>query len=337
MISSLDEPPRGSRAIAESVTPSTDSDLVAALNHALSNGDGFVTFALYGETLDDDSIVGIDWTDGEPGPTLTLQVSRSATGGETLIFDFDGNDPAPWTAVQISNAENGPTELGAISTEDPTVGNSVPPEPLTAPAFVGPVPFEAENGDNTRDQAHQTLVYRSPEFEIAGNGEISFALIGGAKPGFDIDAINENGLPAESDGNGSIGVALRNASTGAYLTFDTRAENGSQSWETIILGSDVLGQIVEPGESYTLDFIDYHSGGWGWAGLDNAIIRPGTPSAVEAAITSVAVQAGSIVIEYTGRLEASSSVTGDWTPVENASTPYTEAVSGDSKFFRVVE
>ena len=267
----------GSRAIFESQLPSADSELVAALNAALSDGDGYVTFVLYGETLDDNNMVGIDYGDGEPGPTLTLQIESGATSGETVVFDFDGNDSAAWTSAQSSAKENGPTDLGIISTEDPTVGNSVPPSPLTGTGFIGPVPFEAEDGTNTRDNAHETLVYRSPEFEITPNGEISFALIGGAKPGFDLDAINQDGLPAESDGNGSIGVALRNATTGQYLTFNARLENGGQAWETIILDEEILGDVIELGESYTLDFIDYHSGGWGWAGLDNVIIKQGTP------------------------------------------------------------
>ena len=267
----------GSRAIFVSQAPSTDAQLVAALNADLSDGDGYVTFVLYGETLDDNNMVGIDYGDGEPGPTLTLQIESEANIGKTVVFDFDGNDPASWTSVQSSKKENGPTDLGVISTEDPNVGNSVPPTPLTGTGFIGPVPFEAEDGTNTRDQAHETLVYRSPEFEMSPNGEISFALIGGAKPGFDVDAINQDGLPLESNGNGAIGVALRNASTGEYLTFNARSENGGQSWETIILGEETLGSVIEVGESYTLDFIDYHSGGWGWAGLDNVIIKQGTP------------------------------------------------------------
>jgi hypothetical protein len=267
----------GSRAIFESVTPSTDAQLIAAMNESLTLGDGFITFALYGDTLDDNNMVGIDFTDGEPGPTLTLQVLSAASAGETIVFDFDGQDPASWEAVQISETENGPGELGSITTQDPKVGNSVPPTPLSGSGFIGPVPFEADDGTNTRDKAHETLVYRSPEFKMFPNGEISFGLIGGAKPGFDIDEINQNGLPAESSGGGSIGVALRQATSGKYLTFNTRSENGSQSWETIILGEDVLGDVIETGESYTLDFIDYHSGGWGWAGLDNVIIKKGTP------------------------------------------------------------
>ncbi|MDB4664754.1 hypothetical protein OAE97_00230, partial [Verrucomicrobia bacterium] len=108
----------GSRAIFESVTPSTDAQLIAAMNESLTLGDGFITFALYGDTLDDNNMVGIDFTDGEPGPTLTLQVLSAASAGETIVFDFDGQDPASWEAVQISETENGPGELGNITTQD---------------------------------------------------------------------------------------------------------------------------------------------------------------------------------------------------------------------------
>ena len=96
--------------------------------------------------------------------------------------------------------------------------------------------------------------------------------------------------------------------------------------------------MIEEGEHYTLDFIDYHSGGWGWAGMDDVIIRPGTPAPTQAGgITGVSIQGGAIVIEYSGQLEASQSVTGEWTPVNGATSPYSEAITEDSKYFRIVE
>ena len=157
------------------------------------------------------------------------------------------------------------------------MGDSVPPEPLTAPVFIGPVPFEAEDGTNTRDQAHETLLIRSPEFRIYPNGQISFAVIGGSKPNFDINDINANGLPAESSGDGAIGVALRRVSDGQYLSFYSRAESGSQFWETFTLGEEDLSGLVSGDELYTLDFIDLNNGGWAWAGLDSVVIVEGTP------------------------------------------------------------
>lgn len=263
------------RAIVQSSDGSSDEDLVAALNSTLSEGDGFASFIFYGKTLDDNSMVGIDFGDGEAGPTLTLKLAGGGDAGKTVVYDFDGTDAADWEAVSESTTEGGPNHLGLIHTEDPKVGDSVPPQPLTGSGFVGPIPFESENGSNARDQAHQTLVYRSPEFTMGLNGRISFALIGGAKPNFDLEEINANRLPEDSSTNGAIGVALRHAASNKYVSFHARSEDGSQSWETIVLDAGTLDSLIEPGQAYTLDFIDSFHGGWGWAGLDNVIIQQG--------------------------------------------------------------
>jgi hypothetical protein len=266
------------RVVVQSAGGSSDEDLIDALNTALSDGDGFVTFIFYGKTLDDNAMVGIDFGDGEAGPTLTLKLAGGGDGGPTVTYDFDGADSGTWESIQVSQTEGGPNQLGLIRTEDPKVGNSVPPQPVNGTGFVGPVPFEAEDGTNARDQAHQTLVYRSPEFTMGLNGRISFALIGGSKPNFDLAEANANGLPEHSSSSGEMGVALRHAASGAYVSFHARSEDGSQAWETIVLDAVALESLVEPGHSYTLDFIDSYHGGWGWVGLDNVIIQQGIPT-----------------------------------------------------------
>ncbi|HAQ99554.1 MAG TPA: hypothetical protein DCR61_09390, partial [Verrucomicrobiales bacterium] len=86
---------------------------------------------------------------------------------------------------------------------------------------------------------------------------------------------------------------------------------------------------------YTLDFIDSHSGGWGWAAMDDVTIRPGAPAS--AAISSVRLQDGSIIIEYTGQLESSANLLGDWSPVDNSSSPYSAVIGLGNMFFRVSE
>jgi len=41
-----------------------------------------------------------------------------------------------------------------------------------------PIVFEAADGTNVRDNAHQSLIIRSPEF-ILGAGELSVSIVGG--------------------------------------------------------------------------------------------------------------------------------------------------------------
>jgi hypothetical protein len=255
-------------------------------------------------------------------------------GTPVLSYDFDDKTLQGWTQVLVS--ETGPTELGVISIDDPAVGNSVPPTPLSAPAFVGPVPFEDPSGDNTRDQAHATLVLRSPAFPLYADGEISFSLIGGAHPNMDLEEVNANGLPEASAGSGAIGVALRDVQTGKYLTFYGRSESGSQSWETILLGSDDLAEVLEEGHFYTLDFIDSHSGGWGWAGLDDVLIRLGTPSETTELLLSASLEGERIVIEFSGKLESAESLQGPWQWMEGATSPFSEPATQKMQYYRVV-
>ncbi|HUU20387.1 MAG TPA: hypothetical protein VMW72_24780, partial [Sedimentisphaerales bacterium] len=92
-------------------------------------------------------------------------------------------------------------------------------------------------------------------------------------------------LPWNSSTSGAIGVALRRVSDGRYLGFYARSESGSQFWETITLGEDEFSGLVSGDEMYTLDFIDYHNGGWGWGAIDSVVIIEGTmPRQVSSAI-----------------------------------------------------
>ena len=261
-----------------SVSPFEEADLVAALKEEQTNGDGLVTMAIHGTTRNNNQILGIGFSDSEKGPTLSLTLAASGGSGTTTTYDFDDRTLQGWTQVWGSTTAGGPTNLGLISEDDPPVGNSVPPLPLSPPSFVGPVPFEAVDGTNTRDQAHETLLIRSPEFRIYPNGQISFGLIGGSHPNLDIEEITDaNALPWNSSTSGAIGVALRRVSDGRYLGFYARSESGSQFWETITLGEDELSGLVSGDEMYTLDFIDYHNGGWGWGAIDSVVIIEGTP------------------------------------------------------------
>jgi len=72
------------RVVVQSAGGSSDEDLIDALNTAFSDGDGFVTFIFYGKTLDDNAMVGIDFGDGEAGPTLTLKLAGGGMGVQPL-------------------------------------------------------------------------------------------------------------------------------------------------------------------------------------------------------------------------------------------------------------
>ena len=161
------------------VDPYTAEELVAELNTRIASGDTIITCAMRGKTTQYHYITGIEYP-SENGPTLQVTLAFGGGAGSTIAYNFDNGDLDGWSQILTSDVENGPTALGLISETDPNVDNSVPLLQLSSPSFIGPVPFEAEDGTNTRDQAHETLVVRSPEFKINPTGSIFFALISGS-------------------------------------------------------------------------------------------------------------------------------------------------------------
>ena len=51
------------------------------------------------------------------------------------------------------------------------------------------------------------------------------------------------------------------------------------------------------------------------------------------AISSIALDSGSVIIEYSGKLKSSSSVTGPYTPVAGASSPHSVTPNEAQAFF----
>lgn len=324
----------GSRRDTTSVAPHSDADLLAVLREDRVSGDGLVTMAIRGGVRDmGDPILGIDFPDSENGPTLVLTLSKAVDPNSVIRYDFDDGSLQGWQQVGTSTFGGGSTKLGVINESDPKVGNSVPPLPQSSPSFIGPLPFENADGTNTRDQAHETLILRSPEFSMNPTGSISFSLIGGSQPNFFLDDVNLIGLPGDSSGGGAIGVALRRVSDGRYLTFNGRSESGSQFWEAITLGEAELAEFVSGDEKYTLDFIDFHSGGWAWVGLDSVVISKGIAPEIEFVDTGN----GDVILAFEGELQISTTLEeGSWGDVVGATSPYVVSTADGKKFFRSI-
>jgi hypothetical protein len=324
----------GSTRAFQSHPPYTDSQFVDFLNATLTNNTPPVfTVAMRGQSPYDNYIIGKDYPDGENGPTLTLVAELPTEGGKITTYDFNDGTLQGWSQIMTSTTIGGPNELGIINDTDPPVGDSLPPLPMSPPGFVAPLPFEAADGTNTRDQAHQTLLLRSPEFTITPQGQISFALIGGSHPALNLMEVNTNGLPADSSPTGAIGVALRRVSDNQYLLFRSRISDGSQFWENITIGGDTLNGLVDPQETYTLDFIDSYNGGWGWAGLDDVIIIE--QRIINASRLQVERNANNITVIFEGTLQTAPTPEGPWAN-SRATSPYTTTTTRSSYFMRAV-
>lgn len=94
---------------------------------------------------------------------------------------------------------------------------------------------------------------------------------GGAAPANATDA----SLFDASSPAGWAGMALRRVSDGAFILTAGRSSNGqnlhqTMTWDSATIGAAISGDSAN--ETYTLDFIDDKSGGWGWVGADDVSI-----------------------------------------------------------------
>jgi hypothetical protein len=139
------------------------------------------------------------------------------------------------------------------------------------------------------DDGAETRFGRSPDFFLNTTGPLSFQLAGGqgplAAPGVGPSAIPQIAI----NDNGFQGVALRDVAADTYVLTKRRSGNNG-NYATGSFSEAELAPYANDGKRYTLDFIDYNKGGWGWTRLDNVSIpgelAPEIQPAPEAKITS---------------------------------------------------
>jgi hypothetical protein len=99
--------------------------------------------------------------------------------------------------------------------------------------------------------------------------------IGGAPSGAAPANATDASLFDASSPVGWAGMALRRVSDGAFILTAGRSSNGqnlhqTMTWDSATIEAAISGDSAN--ETYTLDFIDDKSGGWGWVGADNVSI-----------------------------------------------------------------
>ena len=131
--------------------------------------------------------------------------------------------------------------------------------------------FEAEDGTNVRDNAHQSLIIRSPEF-ILGAGELSVAIVGGDAHGALPEAPAELATSTDAEeGVKAQGFGVRRVSDDTYVATGARSTN-DDIYQDVVISADDLAPFVSDSETYTVDVFDSSAGGWGWIGFDNVKI-----------------------------------------------------------------
>ncbi|MEN8773779.1 MAG: discoidin domain-containing protein [Akkermansiaceae bacterium] len=190
-----------------------------------------------------------------------------------LFYDFESGLQG-WTNVLTSAIGGSSTEFASGGI--PFVGATVP---VGGTNSIGPDPFGVGGGNSERDRSNETMLLRSPEFNIVGGGSLTAYLIGGQRLNDD-NPTSAVSLPeASNSGLGQfLGLGLRRVSDDSYVLTKERSTNGGV-WEEIIITADELAATTTPGEVYTLDLIDYAEGGWGWVGMDSVSI-PGIKAPV---------------------------------------------------------
>lgn len=296
-----------------------------------------------------DNVTGFDM--GVPATRTQLaqsiRIPVPLSPAPSLFYDFESGLQG-WTNVGTSARATGPTEF--------TTGNpldAATPEPMSGSAFVFPTEFGAAGGTSIRDQAHDSLILRSPAFTLSP-GNITAYLIAGQRGNAAAPTSVAN-IPAASDAAQGqwIGIAFRRVADDAYLLTKNRLTN-SDTWEEITFSAAELALITVPGEEYTLDYIDYADGAWGWSGLDNVSI-PGTAipssstlrlisssynaSTNKLSITFASSPSSTYIVTSSADLQAFNTVEipgfsgspGDQTTIE------VDVIPGQNRFFRIEE
>lgn len=154
----------------------------------------------------------------------------------------------------------------------------------------GTLPLWENGGLGTGGDAGDTRFGRSPDFLLNNSGPLSFQLAGGKGPLL-APGVAPSAIPQiAANENGFQGVALRDVAANTYVLSKRRSGNNDFPYVSGSFTAAELAPYANDGKRYTLDFIDYNKGGWGWTRLDNVSI-PGAlatviPPAPEANITS---------------------------------------------------
>jgi hypothetical protein len=126
----------------------------------------------------------------------------------------------------------------------------------------------------------ETRFARSPAFYLLDSGPLTFTLQGGQSP-LAAPAVGPAAIPELAiDGGGFAGVALRDVATNTYVLSRRRTGNGDEAQLNQFTAAELV-PFANDGKQYTLDYIDYNKGGWGWTYMDNVSIpgvsqEPGT-------------------------------------------------------------
>lgn len=208
------------------------------------------------------------WTLGICASFFLLMLGIPSTSdAATLTYDFDvsGDDGASidgWTDV-FSRAPSFPSG---------TVWGSV-----TGGRATGGFARWPEHTSGSQDSAHPNHIMRSPEFFLTASSSIDFQIGGGwgtANTYTKSADIDPNG---NSNSSGQQKFYLRRVSDDTYLLNRSRNTNDngnnwrSFTWDSATIATAISGDAAS--ETYTVEWVDTYSGGWGFGMIDDVVLN----------------------------------------------------------------
>ena len=181
----------------------------------------------------------------------------------TLYFDFDSS-----ALVDDGQDSDFWTDLIGQSFPATTVFPGVAPGGRATGGFA--------NGSGNQDSSHPTVVMSSPAFELVPEMSMNFIIAGGqGSAGTVVPDLAS--VPATSATDGFQGIALRRVSDNTYVASTRRVGNGNPDQLRSFSQAQIDAiRLASPGEKFTLDWVDYYHGGWGFASIDEVSVTVGT-------------------------------------------------------------
>ena len=219
-----------------------------------------VTYTVSPFAIEDTTYPSGSFADFTNPKTFTITAQNGSTKAYSvqvikanpLVYNFD-SDIQGWTAIwPLSSAGNVWANGGLGSPEGPGSDSA------------------------------ETRFARSPAFLLNNSGPLTFQLAGG-EGSLSAPNVSPSAIPMASiDGAGFAGASLRDVDANTYVLSKRRPGNGG-GYASVSFTEAELAPYVNDGKRYSLDFIDYNKGGWGWTRLDNVSI-PGTLTTPETPI-----------------------------------------------------
>lgn len=236
----------------------------AVINTISTGTDGYTAeksgWQIYeGPTANPADAVFIMGGDGMLGSPNAPEVLPASNG----LFTFENStfESAHWT---VASAGRTGDSANVFRRHGHSQGN---------PPFAGEY-LLAPGGQCADDGQSAVGIVRSLEFQLTGDGSISYKSNGGMGGTESVVGLTSEELVAQGvSGSGFQGAALRLVDSDEYVLSARRTQNVN-SWQTQTFSEDILAELYEadPDAWYTLDFIDAVNGGWGWSTYDDVSI-----------------------------------------------------------------